>query len=639
MKHIIIGTAGHVDHGKTALVKALTGVDTDRLKEEKERGISIELGFAHLVLPGGLQAGIVDVPGHERFIKNMLAGAAGFDLVLLVIAADEGVMPQTREHLDIIQLLQVKKGIAVITKCDLVDEEWLEMVCEEVENFLKGTVLEGAPVIKVSAVTGQGIPELLEAIGQAAKTVEEKAAAGPPRLPVDRVFTVTGFGTVVTGTLVSGTLRLGDQLEVLPQGIGTRVRSLQVHGQKVEEARAGQRVAINLAGVEVEQIERGSVVAGPKTLTPSHRLDAKLVLLKSAPRALKNRSRVRFYLGTREVLGRVVLLDREEMEPGSASYVQLELEDRAVAARGDRFVIRSYSPMLTIGGGVVIDPAPRRRHRRFKPEVLAALATLERGSPADLLEEYLKSNPWLPPAAEAAAGAGLGASEQALAINTLVSQGKIRAVEVDGKTYLIPGWAYRQWAEEITSALSAFHRDYPLREGMPKEELRTKKYQKLSSRMWQCLLGEMERDGLIKSSAQCIMLYSFTPAPSEAERKKIDRLLTLLRNSHFQPPSWAELSRQAGLREDESTEVLQYLLKSGELVKITDDIFLTGDVLQKAKEIVLSHLRAKGEITVGELRDLLNTSRKYALPIMEYLDRIKFTKRVGDVRLLGRAAE
>ncbi len=639
MKHIIIGTAGHVDHGKTALVKALTGIDTDRLKEEKERGISIELGFAHLVLPGGLRAGIVDVPGHERFIKNMLAGAAGFDLVLLVVAADEGVMPQTREHLDIIQLLQVKKGIVVITKCDLVDKEWLEMVSEEVESFLEGTVLEGAPVIRVSAVTGQGIPELLEAIGQVAQTVEEKAASGPPRLPIDRVFTVTGFGTVVTGTLVSGTLRLGDQLEVLPQGISTRVRSLQVHGQKVEEARAGQRVAINLAGVEVEQIERGSVVSGPKSLVPSYRVDAKLVLLKSAPRPLKNRSRVRFYLGTREVLGRVVLLDREEMEPGSTSYVQLELEDKAVAARGDRFVIRSYSPMLTIGGGVVIDPAPRRRRRRFRPEVLAALATLEKGSPADLLEEYLKSNPWLPSAGEAAAAAGLGTADLTCAINTLVSRGKIRKMEADGKTYLIPNWAYRQWTEEIISALSAFHRDYPLREGMPKEELRTKKYQKLNSRMWQCLLGEIEKDGLIKSSAQCVMLQSFTPKPNKEEGEKIDRLLALLRNSRFQPPSWAELCRQAGLREDESAEVLQYLLKNGELVKITDDIFLTSDVLQKAKETVLDYLRAKGEITVGELRDLLNTSRKYALPIMEYFDQIKFTKRVGDKRLLGRAAE
>ncbi|MDD4170142.1 MAG: selenocysteine-specific translation elongation factor, partial [Desulfotomaculaceae bacterium] len=411
MKHLIIGTAGHVDHGKTALVKAMTGVDTDRLKEEKERGISIELGFTSLELPSGRKAGIVDVPGHERFIKHMLAGAGGFDLVLLVIAADEGVMPQTREHLDIIQLLQVKKGVVVLTKADLVDEEWLELVTEEVREFLQDTVLEKAPLVTVSAVTGQGIAALLELLDHVAEETESKTAAGTPRLPVDRVFSVTGFGTVVTGTLVAGQLRVGDMVKVQPAGLTARVRSLQVHGKKVEVAGAGQRVAANLAGLEVEQVSRGSVVAGTDSLVPSHRLDVHLLLLDSADRPLKNRERVRFHIGSGETLGRVVLLDREELAPGATAYAQVELEEMVAAVKGDRFVIRSYSPLWTIGGGTVIDAAPGRKHKRFRSEVLGALATRERGTPEEILEHYLRDNATLPEIADVAAGTGLQVSE------------------------------------------------------------------------------------------------------------------------------------------------------------------------------------------------------------------------------------
>jgi selenocysteine-specific elongation factor len=350
MQRIIIGTAGHVDHGKTVLTKRLTGVDTDRLKEEKKRGISIELGFAPLTLPSGIKVGLVDVPGHERFIKNMLAGIAGIDLVLLVIAADEGVMPQTREHLDIINLLEVKKGIVVVTKTDLVDAEWLELVKGEIEEVLKGTVLEHAPVVPVSALTGQGIPQLLEVIDRMALETPPKLITGKMRIPIDRVFTITGFGTVITGTLWSGRLKAGETVEILPRELTARVRNIQVHGEKVSEATAGQRVAVNLAGVETEEVFRGDVLAEPGLLTASHRIDVKLTLLKHINIALEQRVRVRIHHGTREVLGRVNLLDREELLPGENCFCQLVLETPLMALRGDHFVIRSYSPMLTKSG-------------------------------------------------------------------------------------------------------------------------------------------------------------------------------------------------------------------------------------------------------------------------------------------------
>jgi len=639
LKHLIIGTAGHVDHGKTALVRAMTGIDTDRLKEEKDRGISIELGFASLHLPGGRRAGIVDVPGHERFIKNMLAGAGGFDLVLLVIAADEGVMPQTREHLDIIQLLQVKKGIVVLTKSDLVDEEWLDLVKEEVNDFLKGTVLENAPVATVSAVTGQGIPELLERIDQVAGETDTRVGAGPSRLPVDRVFSITGFGTVVTGTLLSGLLRVGDVVEVQPQGLASRVRSIQVHGEKVEVAEAGQRVAVNLAGLEVEQIERGSVVAGPKSIAPSHRLDVHLLLLKSAARTLKNRARVRFYLGTGETLGRVVLLDREELEPGTLAYAQLQLEEQVVAAKGDRFVIRSYSPMQTIGGGSVIDPSPGRKHKRFRSEVLDALATRERGTPVELVEQYLLGNPGLSGMSDVAANTGLQVAEVEKASRELAGEERVKQINGDGREYLAALEHYRRWTGEITQLLNSYHSEYPLREGYPKEELRSRKFQALNHKLFQLLLLEMEKDGPLRVTPQAVALQSFKPGPSPEQEKQLVKIRGTLKEAFFLPPSWGDLCRGAGLNESAGTELLQYLLRTGEMVKVSEELYFYRDVLLVAREKVVKYLLEKGEISVGEMRDLLQTSRKYALPLLEYFDREKVTRRVGDKRLPGRALE
>lgn len=637
LKHLIIGTAGHVDHGKTALVRAMTGVDTDRLKEEKERGISIELGFTCLNLPGGRRAGIVDVPGHERFIKNMLAGAGGFDLVLLVIAADEGVMPQTREHMDIIQLLQVKKGIVVLTKCDLVDDEWLDLVKEDVKDFLQETVLEDAPVALVSAVTKKGIPELLELIGQAVEKVTPKAGQGQPRLPVDRVFTITGFGTVVTGTLLSGVIKVGEMVEVQPEGLSARVRTVQVHGERVEAAEAGQRVAVNLAGLEAEQIDRGSIVAGPGMIKPSQRLDVRLQLLKSAVRPLKNRTRVRFYLGTRETLGRVILLDREELAPGSVVYAQVVLEDRTVPVKGDRFVIRSYSPMRTIGGGAVIDPAPKRKHKRFREEVLEALSTREKGNPAEIVKLYLDANSNVHLPAEVAASTGLQEKEVMEAAAALAEGKEVKLISGDGKQYLVSTAVYTRWLEDIKTLAISYHREFPLRDGYPKEEIRSRKFPQLSAKVFQLVLLEMEKEGTLEVLPKVVAVKGFATGPDQQLKEQIQQISRIMGESAFLPPSWAELSNTIGFSETKGAELLQYLLRTGEMVKVTEDLYFQGEVLQEAISKVTAYLSEHGEITVGELRDLLKTSRKYALPLLEYFDREKLTRRVGDKRLPGKA--
>ncbi|OPX89201.1 MAG: Selenocysteine-specific elongation factor [Pelotomaculum sp. PtaB.Bin104] len=634
MKHLIIGTAGHANHGKTALIKAMTGVDTDRLKEEKERGISIELGFTTLKLPGGPTCGIVDVPGNERFIKNMLAGAGGFDLVLLVIAADEGVMPQTREHLDIIQLLQIKKGVVVLTKVDLVDDEWLDLVREEVLDFLKGTVLENAPVATVSATTGAGIGNLLELLERVAEATPAKTTAGPPRLPVDRVFSVRGFGTVVTGTLVAGEIQVGDTVEVQPQGLITRVRSLQSHGEKIRLARAGQRVAANLAGLEVEQISRGSVVAGVNSLTPSYRLDVHLLLQKNAAKPLKNRARMRFHLGAGETLGRVVLLDREELVPGAMAYAQIELEGKTTAVRGDRFVLRSYSPMRTIGGGAVIDPAPVRKHKRFRSEVLKALETWERGTPAEILEQYLQGNPWLPELADAAARTGLQLTETKELAQHLARQGKVKLVPGDGKVYLISTEVYRRMAGELQQMLESYHHELPLREGYPKEELRSRKFPALNNKVFQLLLAALEKDRLLRCTAQVVANPTFVSGPSPEMNLIIEQIKKKLAEASFQPPKWSELTAATGLDKNASTELLRYLLRTGQLKKVVENLYLLDETITMASREVAGFFHQKGELTVSDLRDLLHTSRKYALPLLQYFDRERITWPLADNRRL-----
>lgn len=635
MKHLIIGTAGHVDHGKTTLVKALTGIDTDRLREEKERGISIELGFAHLALPGGKKAGLVDVPGHERFIKNMLAGVGGIDMVMLVVAADEGVMPQTREHLDIVQLLQVERGIVVLTKVDMVDEEWLELVREELKDYLKDTFLAGAPLVEVSAVTGQGLPELKETLARVAKGLVEKTAVGAMRLPVDRVFIVTGFGTVVTGTLVSGQISVGENVAILPRRLTARVRSLQVHGGKVETAVAGQRVAVNLSGIEVQQVPRGSVLASPGSISPSRRMDVRLSLLKNA-KELKNRARVRVYLGTAEILGRVVLLDREELKPGGEAYAQLELEENAAAGRGDKFVIRSYSPMLTIGGGRVIEPAPKK-HKRMKEEVINALATREKGTPTEVAGQYLDGRPDMMTAVEVAALSGLTRDEAAAALEGLEGSGTVVQTVLEGVKYYASAAVYSKWTGDVAALVRAYHRQYPLREGFPREEMRSRKFPGLGQKQFHALLQVMEKDGKIVAGVNTIALPGFRAEPGDTCGTAVRAIEKLYQANGCQPPAWSEAVMKAALPKGQDQEIQQYLLRRGVLVKVADELYFHPDVLLEARAKLQGFLAEKGKITVGEARDLLGTSRKYALPLLEYFDREKVTRRAGDLRLPGRA--
>lgn len=633
MHYIIIGTAGHVDHGKTALVKALTGIETDRLKEEKERGISIELGFAYLDL-GPWRFGLVDVPGHERFIKNMLAGAGGMDMVMLVVAADEGVMPQTREHLDIIQLLHVKKGLVVLTKVDLVDREWLEMVREDILQYFQGTILEGAPIIETSAVTGYGLDRLKQVLVQMAEEVDQRSQVGPCYLPVDRVFSVTGFGTVVTGTMRRGAITVGEEVVVLPAGIKSRVRSLQVHGQKVEKAMAGQRVAVNLTALETDDVPRGSVVAAPGLLQPSYRMDVRLELLGSA-RALRHRARVRFYLGTAEVLGRVILLDREELKPGENCYAAVELENQAVAARGDRFVIRSYSPMYTIGGGTVIEPCAVK-HRRYKEETLREMQIKEQGSPAEIVCQALQKKATLLTAAEIGQITGLERATVEQVLQDAGSEKAIRLLENEGEQYWVDQQLFAQWGQEARRLCEQYHRQYPLRPGVPKEDLHSRKFAFLNQKQWQALLAGMVADKHIKVTAGYLASPAFVPAPSGNLGSQVAALLEKYRRAACQPPDFAQAAQQAGLPPQQTEEVLGYLLRQGTLVKVADGLYFHQQVLDDARKKLVEYLQQNSQISVGEARDILSTSRKYALPLLDFFDKQKVTKRVGDLRVLAK---
>lgn len=627
-KHLVIGTAGHVDHGKTALIKALTGIDTDRLKEEKERGMSIELGFAHLELPSGVQAGIVDVPGHERFLKNMLMGAGGTDLVMLVVAADEGVMPQTVEHLDILRLLQVPAGLIVITKCDLADEEWLKLVEEDVRQAVAGTFLAEAPIVRVSSVTGEGIEALRQCLDRLAAQVPQRSESGPFRLPVDRVFTMPGFGTVVTGTVVSGRVRVGDLVEILPSGKSARVRQVQSHGKSIAEAVAGSRAALNLAGVEVAEIERGDVCATPGTLRATQILDARLQLLERLERPLAHRTRIRFHAGTAEIIGRVVLLDRDTLNPGESGWVQFRLESPTAVANGDPFVIRLYSPMITIGGGVVLD-ATAPKHRRFQPEVIAGLQARESGSPLSLLERllYEAGDKGLTPTA-LATSVGRSLEDVCADLQTLADSG--RAMGLSAQVFL----HQRHWEalrERVLKVLEAFHAGNPLREYMPREELRIRSARAMPGVAFGLVLQRLQGEGAVEVAGDGVRRAGHRVRLSPAQEALADRLERRLKADLFNPPVLADLVAAVG---PGAREVLHAMAETGRAVRVNETLFLHPEALAQIKQLVAQHIGQHGRLTAAQFRDLIHSSRKYAVPILEYLDSIRFTRRIGDERVL-----
>ncbi|HEY3281720.1 MAG TPA: selenocysteine-specific translation elongation factor [Armatimonadota bacterium] len=636
-KQIIVGTAGHVDHGKTALIHALTGTNTDRLREEQERGMSIELGFASFTLPSGVHAGIVDVPGHERFLRNMLAGAGGIDLVLLVVAADEGVMPQTVEHLDILQVLQAKSGLVVLTKADLVEPDWLELVKEDLALQLSETFLAEAPILPVSAVTGAGLDRLVSALDERAQAVAPKSSLGAFRLPIDRAFTLAGFGTVVTGTLRSGRLSLGAAAELQPSGVTARVRGLQTHGEKVAEAVAGSRVAVNLSGVELSQVARGDVLAPPGLLAPCHLLDCQLSLLPRLGAPIAHQTRVRVHLGTAEVLARLSLLDRDELGPGETAFVQLSLEEPAAALSGDRYVLRLYSPLVTLGGGVVLDPHAVRHRRRHAP-TLERLGLLLTGTPEDrLLQAAREAGLAGLSQKEASSALGLTAREAQELLDRL-SEGETAESGVVPPLARLGGrWLHQdalgEGLDRVARVLAGYHREAPLRAGLSREELKSRVAPKLEAKLWIALLEAWSARGELRLTGAVVGLpgheVAFTPAQSEAAAVLEERY----RAAGFDPPA-EDAALSALPTGAQPLEVLAALIDQGTLVHIAPGLYLHRDAYDTALAALRELAAAHGSVTVGLMRDAVGSSRKVIVPLMEHFDTLGITRRVGDSRVL-----
>ncbi len=620
MRHVILGTAGHIDHGKSAIVKALTGVDPDRLKEEKERGITIDLGFADLAFPDDdLRIGIVDVPGHERLVKNMLAGAGGIDIVLMVIAADEGIMPQSREHLAICNLLKISAGLVAVTKSDMVEPDWLDLVKTEAKEFIKGTFLEGARVIPVSSKTGHNIDMLKLLIKEVALKVEPKPTGGLLRLPVDRVFTLKGFGTVVTGTMLSGTVRVDEQVEVLPSGIKTKVRGLHSHGKSAEQAFAGQRTALNLQGVEKDDLRRGDMVVTAGRFTTTKALDAKLELLKdSVP--VKTRSQVHFHLGTSETVARIVLYEKEQLAPGQSAYCQFRLNEPVVAQAGDRFVIRRISPLETIGGGTLLDSSPRRRRKR---DGVDDLPVLESGSMEDRIAAKV-SNSSLDGMSIAQVEGWVKSEvpEVDKAVNELVESGTLFRFD----DLLVHKDSFDMFSSRLTSMLKEFHELNPTSQGIPKEEARERL--KADQRIFSDLVGKAA-DVLVRKDR--ISLKGFSAAVTDEDKA---RVLKSLLNKGIEAPHRQDLAAELGIKDAPLADVLKVMAGEGTLKRVNDSFYISMQAYDSMLGTLKKHYAANDTMTVAEFRDLMGTTRKYALPVLEFLDASNVTVRVGDVRKL-----
>jgi selenocysteine-specific elongation factor len=630
MKHVVVGTAGHIDHGKTSLVKALTGIDTDRLPEEKARGITIDLGFAFLEEPGGLGIEIVDVPGHERFVKNMLAGVGGIDLAMLVIAADEGVMPQTREHLAICSLLHIKTGLVVLTKTDLVEPDWLELVRDDVAALTRGTFLERAPVIAASARTGAGLPDVRAALRTLAEAVPPRSIDQLPRLPIDRVFTVRGFGTVVTGTLTAGRFAVDDRVEVFPRGPQAKIRGLQAHGRAVSEAFAGQRTAINLQGVERAAIERGDVVGLAGTLVASVLVDGTLELLADAPRPLKSRDRVRFHVGTSEIMARVLLLDRTELEPGDRGLARFRLEGPLVALPGDRFVVRSYSPIVTIGGGTLLDIDPPR-FKRKAPALVAHLDLLERGTPEEVVEEHIRHvGASGVRTAALSARVPFGPARLRVILEALESSRRVLAVDRD---WYLHSESFTRLRGLTLTALEQFHRANPLKPGMSREELRGRAGG-ADDRVFTHLLGTLAAEGVLVTERDKVRLASHAVRLSPEQQRIVDRLEEDFLKAEAAPPSPEEALGRAGLTGDEEHELFQVLVEARKLVRVKESLFFHARALDAIQDKLVALLRERKEIGPGDIKEMLGISRKYAIPLLEYFDGRRVTTRVGERRVL-----
>ena len=637
MKSIIVGTAGHIDHGKTALVRALTGVDADRLPEEKRRGITIDLGFAELDL-GDVRVGFIDVPGHERFVKNMLAGAHGIDLVALVIAADEGVMPQTREHFDICRLLGVSHGLVVITKTDMVDEELLLLVRAEAEELVAGSTLSGAPILSVSARTGEGVEELKAALRETALKVPPRSSEQVARLPVDRAFTMRGFGAVVTGTLVAGSVAEGDEMELLPAGLRVRVRGLQVHGQKVERALAGQRTAINLGGIDVQQIERGLVLAPAGRLLPTQALDVQVDVLESAPRPLRSRSRVRVHLGAAEVLARVrVLEDSGEIAQGKMGFAQLRLESPVVALPFERFIIRSYSPQVTIAGGRILDAHAARHRGREMEQTRSRLETLATGDRVDEFAVFVEmAGERAVRRAEIAARTGW--TDEVLEDAVRRAKEAERVVEAEG-VYVAKS-VFDRLANDALEEIAAHHKREPLERGISRETLRERRFTHAAPEIFRALLSHLESVGALVSDKEFVRAASHTLSLTPSDAMLRSGLEKVYREAALEAPTFEEAVARAGgahHSREHTRKILQLLIDDRSLVRVSPDLFFhraaLDSLIASLREYAAEH-EPERMIDVQTFKEIAGISRKYAIPLLEYFDRERITRRAGDKRII-----
>ena len=629
MKHIIIGTAGHIDHGKTTLIKALTGRNTDRWKEEQKRGITIDLGFTYFNLKNGNVAGVIDVPGHEKFINNMVAGVVGMDLVLLVVAADEGIMPQTREHMDILNLLGIKKSILVINKCDLVDEDWLDAMEEDIKGELKGTILEGAPVAKVSASTGQGIEELKNLIEKVSEEdVEEKDIHTIPRLPIDRVFSLSGFGTIVTGTLISGTISKEDTLEMFPNGSVCKIRNIQVHGENTDKCYAGQRVALNISNLKKTEVKRGCTLAPVNSMKSSKLLDVKLKILNTTDRVIKNNTRLHFFSGTTEVLCRAVLLGNERLEKGEEGFVQLRMEEEVALRRGDRFVVRFYSPLETVGGGIVLEPNAYKK-KRFIPEVLESLKQKEKGTAEDIIELHVKDyGETLVSVSELAKITAMSVEEVTKAVDNLKNSGNVCVFPMKKDIYVWHSADEIEVRRKILSKLRAYVEKYPYRFGMPKAQLHTGLMKKVKINIFLKYIDYLEETGIIKSYNDLISEADHEIAKDDTYNQVRRALLGGIKPAKYDFVKISDINFK-NVPQDTIEDILSYLVATGEIVKMADNIYTLKKYMDKARDLIIEKLKENGKITISEVRDMFNTSRKSAKPIVEYMDRIKITKKTG----------
>jgi selenocysteine-specific elongation factor len=634
MREIVLGTAGHVDHGKTSFVRALTGIDTDRLKEEKERGITIELGFAFLDLDCGHRLGIIDVPGHERFVKNMVAGVAGIDLVAFIIAADEGIMPQTREHFEICRLLGVKKGLIVITKKDMVEADWLELVEEEVRGFFADSFLADAPLVMVSSTTGEGIDEARRTLDAMVASCEFAEAYGPFRLAIDRIFTMKGFGAVVTGTSLSGRVAVGDDIRIYPQELDGKIRGIQVHGQSVELVEAGNRTAINIQGIEMDMLERGNVLATPGCLKPSYMLDAEFLYLSANEKPLKNRSRVRVHLGTAEIMGRIVVLEGEEVAPGSSVNVQLLLEEPVGVWPGDHYVVRRYSPVTTIGGGVVLNnSAPKRK--RFREENSRIFALYHTASQEDLSLFHLRESAYSGlTGAELSVKMGCFGNRFKKLMAGPISSRKVVVVDSEKQLYVAEE-VYSGLLAKIVDRISDYHKESPLKPGLPKEELRSRIEKGLGPKLFHLCLAELSKKGIIVQEEGIVRLAGhqvFLQADEKEIREKMERLFVA---AGLNAPTMKEVQGAfPDVPQSLVMEVLSLLVKDGLVAKVTNDFYFYTRTLDELQKRLVEYLQKEGDIDAPRFKDLTGLTRKFSIPLLEYFDKIKLTLRVGDKRIL-----